>query len=420
MQIYDTVIVGGGAAGLTAAVLLGQMGERLSRRYSILILEKQARVGKKLLATGNGTCNITNMAATPDRYHGNRALAKAVVHRFSPPDTIAFFNHIGVNCVQHADGKVYPRAAQASAVLDQLRREAAVYGVEERCDSKVTAIQKSKNGFTITTATDTIHAKTVLVCTGGAAAPALGGDTDGYGLLTALGHNRRPLFPSIVQVKTDTTYVRAMKGLRIDGKVTLTSPTESRSDTGEILFTEYGLSGPAVMQVSRVAGSWERQKRGECTAFLDLLPDMPINDLITILSVRRSLKQRTLEGYLTGFLNKRIGQTVLRAAGHTLTAPADSLSDADVKALAQLMKNWAFPVVGTKGFAGAQVTAGGIDGAEFNPDTMESRFIKGIFAAGEVLDVDGDCGGMNLQFAFSSAAVAVHGIIERLKGSGTP
>lgn len=411
MQIYDTIIVGGGAAGLTAATLLGRHG------LSVLLLEKQPRVGKKLLATGNGTCNITNANATPDRYHGGRQLADAVIRQFSPLDTVAFFNSIGVSCVKRPDGKYYPRAEQAAAVLDQLRAETAVLGVTEQCDTAVQSIKKAKDGFLVGTESGDFTAKTVLVCTGGAAAPQLGGCVDGYGLLTALGHTKTPLFPSIVQLKTDVTFIKAMKGLRIDGTVTISTDKETRSDTGEILFTEYGLSGPAVMQVSRVAGNWERAKKGACTVSLDLFPDMREGELITLLSRRRGLKGRTLENFFTGFLNKRIGQTAIRAAGLTLTAPVETLTDDHLLQLAKLLKNWTFAVLGTKGFTGAQVTAGGITANEFRDTTMESCYVSGVFAAGEVLDVDGDCGGFNLQFAFASAAVAAGGILRRVKGS---
>ncbi len=419
MQVYDTIIIGGGAAGLTAAVLLGRSAQRQGNPLSVLLLEKQPRVGKKLLATGNGTCNITNANATPDRYHGDKNLANAVIRQFSPSDTVAFFNSIGVSCVKREDGKYYPRAEQAAAVLDQLRLETELLGVEERCDTAVSSIQKDKNGFCVQTENETLFAKTVLVCTGGAAAPALGGSVDGYALLTALGHTRTPLFPSIVQLKTDVTFIKAMKGLRIDGTLTLKTTKQSRSDTGEILFTDYGLSGPAAMQVSRIAGDWERQKKGECTAHLDLFPDMREQDLVTVLKRRAALKGRTLENYLTGFLNKRIGQTAVRAAGLSLAAPTASLTDEQIAALAHLLKNWEFKVIGTKGFAGAQVTAGGITANEFNQNTMESCYQKGVFAAGEILDVDGDCGGFNLQFAFASAAVAAGGILARLKAGAT-
>jgi len=410
MHIYDTVIVGGGAAGLTAAVLLGRRG------FSVLLLEKAPRVGKKLLATGNGTCNITNANATPDRYHGGKGLAQAVIRQFSPLDTVAFFNSLGVSCVKRPDGKYYPRCEQAAAVLDQLRMEAAANGVTEQCDTTVTAISPQKDGVTVITDNGSFAAKTVLVCTGGAASPQLGGSVDGYTLLTALGHTKTPLFPSIVQLRTDITFIKAMKGLRADATVTVKTDTVSRSDTGEVLFTEYGLSGPAVMQVSRVVGDWERQKKGACTVTLDLFPDMRDTDLAATLSRRRDLKGRTLENLLTGFVNKRIGQTAVRAAGLSLTDPVNTLHDDEIVTLAKLLKHWEFPVLGTKGFTGAQVTAGGITANEFDPATMESCYQKGVFAAGEVIDVDGDCGGFNLQFAFASAAVAVSGIERRLKG----
>jgi predicted Rossmann fold flavoprotein len=218
------------------------------------------------------------------------------------------------------------------------------------------------------------------------------------------------LFPSIVQLRTPTDFVKAMKGMRVTATVWLEANGQKRQDTDEVLFTEYGVSGPAVMQVSRIAADWERQKKGNCTLTVDLFPDMEREQLTALLQQRKGLKNRTLEDFLTGLLNKRVGQTALRAAGFSLATAVETLTDRDIDRVVKQLKGWEFPVLGTKGFSGAQVTAGGIKGEEFDPHTLESRICPGVFAAGEILDVDGDCGGFNLQFAFASAFVAANGI----------
>lgn len=406
---YDCVVIGGGAAGLTAAALLGRASHGKQR---VLLLEKAPRPGKKLLATGNGTCNLTNTGATAARYHGCPSLAAAVLGVFSPSDTMGFFTSLGVDCRVREDGRVYPYSEQAAAVLDALRLEAAARGIEIRCDQPATALQRTKTGWRVATAAGAIETDTVLVCTGGAAAPALGGSAEAYGLLTDLGLTKTPLFPSIVQLRTDTALVRAVKGIRVDAGVELRldGAVQTRN-TGEVLFTDYGLSGPAVMQVSRVAGDWERRQRGRLTAVLDLLPDWDLTALEERIGARSRLPGRTLEDLFTGLLHKRVGQTVLRAAGVLpLTRPADTLTPAECRRAAALCKGWELTVLGTKGFGGAQVTAGGIDARQVDPQTMGLRGFPGLFAAGEVLDVDGDCGGFNLQFAFSSAYVAAAAI----------
>lgn len=411
MERKKTVIVGGGAAGLVAAVLLGR-----ELHGEVLLLERLPRVGKKLLATGNGTCNITNIHAERARYHGDSALAAAVIERFSPADALRFYESVGIVCDQRGDGKCYPRCEQAAAVLDCLRLAAAECGAELRCEQTVTAISPQKGGLLVTTDKGDILADTVLVCTGGAASPSLGGSTDGYALLTALGHRRTPLFPAIVQLRTDTAFVRAMKGLRVDAAVTVTTEKARRREVGEVLFTDYGLSGPPVLQVSRLAADWERQKRGACTVSLDLFPTMTKEETAALLQARRAFPTRTMEDFFTGLLQKRVGQTVVRACGLPLTQPIGALREKDMARLTDTVKNWEFAVLGTQGFGGAQVTAGGIDTADFDRVTLQSKKTPRLFAAGEMLNVDGDCGGFNLQFAAASAAAAARGILTLLKG----
>ncbi|MBQ9964635.1 MAG: aminoacetone oxidase family FAD-binding enzyme [Clostridia bacterium] len=399
---WHTVIVGGGAAGLAAAIFCARKlgGER------ILLLEKAPRVGKKLLATGNGTCNITNRHADPSHYHGADAarFCAPALEAFPPSACVEFFRSLGIVCAPREAGREYPLCEQAAAVLDCMRLELAALGVTERCDAAVTAIRPTKNGFTVHTADETVSARHVIVCTGGAASPSLGGSAEGYTLVTALGHRKTPLFPSIVQVKTDVTYVKAMKGLRTDATVRfLLDGKEQCSHTGELLFTEYGISGPAVMQISRAVGDWERRKRGVMTAQIDLLPSFSLTDLTAELSRR---PKRPAEHFLTGLLNKRIGQTVCRAAGLSLTDPVN-----DPARLAHLIKAFPLTVHGTQGFGGAQVTAGGIDTNDVDPHTMQSRLVKHLYLIGELLDIDGDCGGYNLQWAWASAYAAAQAVI---------
>lgn len=406
---YEIAIVGGGASGLAAAVFCA----REHGGNGIVLLEKQARVGKKLLATGSGTCNFTNLHVSPTHYHGDGAAAfvTPALTAFLPDACLSFFRSLGVLCSPREEGREYPLCQQASAVLDCLRLELAHRGVIERCDAAVTAITPQNGGFLLTlSGGETLTAHRVILATGGAASPSLGGSSESYALAAALGHRKTPLFPAIVQVRTDTAFVRAMKGLRTDATVTFCLNGKPLcSHTDELLFTEYGISGPAVMQISRAVGDWERRKTGTMTAEVDLLPTINRTDLLALLAERRALG-RTAADFLTGILGKRIGQTVCRAAGLRLEQPTDALSPNTLHRIADTVKRFTLPVIGTQGFGGAQVTAGGIATADIDPRTMMSRRVAGLYLIGEVLDVDGDCGGFNLHWAWASAYAAAKAV----------
>ncbi len=406
----DVAIIGGGAAGLAAAIFL----KRRCSALQVAVLERGARVGRKLLSTGNGTCNISNIHASPAYYHGGDvSFVKPALAAFPPHAAMAFFDSIGVICRPREDGRVYPVCEQAAAVLDCLRAECAALGVEEVTEAAVSAICLQKRGFVLETAQGALQTKQVLVTAGGAASPSLGGVTDGYALLAALGHEKTPLFPAVTQICAESEFLRAVKGLRAD--VCLTLETEGNTlaqSEGELLFCDYGLSGPAALAISRVVGDWERKKQGVMTAVVDLLPSWDVEVVMHEVRRRTALGGRTAEDMLTGLLNKRIGQTVMRAAGVLpLSRAANSLTEEEIAAVASLIKGWRFAVRGTKGLAAAQVTAGGIATVGFDPKTMRSRRVAGLYAAGEVLDIDGDCGGFNLQWAWSSARAAAEGIL---------
>ena len=417
----DCGIIGGGAAGLAAAAFLSCLS---GGTVSSVILEKGVRVGRKLLATGNGTCNLSNIHAAPPYYHGAEPdFARPALSAFPPEEATAFFTSIGVECHQREDGRIYPLCAQAGAVLDCLRLTLAAAGVREECGAPVTAIHPGRDGFRIEReGAEPWYVRRVLVCTGGAASPSLGGGTDGYGLLGALGHPRTPLFPSIVQVKTDVAFVKAVKGIRADAELRFERDGRPVArETGEILFTEYGLSGPAVMQISRCVADWERRREGEMAAVLNILPDLDKKELAASLRRRAALPGRTAGDLLTGLVHKRLGQTVLRAAGYTdLNAPVSALREADLRRIAAGLTAWRIPVQGTQWMGGAQVTAGGVKTAGFDPVTMESRKVPGLYAAGEVLDIDGDCGGYNLQWAWASAHAAASAMVRSLSAGGAP
>ena len=402
-------VIGGGAAGLSAAVMAARRGG------AVRLFEKQPRVGRKLLATGNGTCNLSNLHASPEHYHGgDPGFVFPALRAFSPQDAMAFFASIGVPCTVRENGRIYPIVEQASAVLDALRFEAEALGVQMLTDTAVTAIVPRQDGVRLQTTVGAFDVSCVLVAVGGAASGRLGGSADGYRLLTAIGHEKTPLFPSIVQIKTAKDPVRPLKGLRLDAALTLCLDGKAAATSeGEVLFADYGLSGPAAMEIGRVAADWERRKQGHMTVSIDLLPGIVAPDLLDMLTKRRALPGRTLDRWLIGLLPKALGQTLLKVAGvQPLSRMADSVTDAELRVLTDIIKGGMLPVEGAAGMDAAQVTAGGVKTAGFDPATMRSRRCPFVYAAGEVLDIDGDCGGYNLQWAWASAHAAVTAMTE--------
>ncbi len=391
-------IIGGGASGLMAAITAAEGG------HSVVLLERQARVGRKLLSTGNGRCNLTNLNFSPENYHGAPdPFLRPALEAFPPRAALEFFHSLGLLTVAEPSGRVYPRSDQAGSVVDVLRF-AAARGAEVRTGAEVLALHRKGEGFALELADEVLTADRVLVCCGGLAGEKLGGSKSGYQLLASLGHHRTALRPALVQLRTGDALVRSLKGVRADAHVRLERRGALLAESaGEVQFTDYGLSGPAIFEISRAAAAAE----GEAAVRLDLLREVSQDELERLLERRAAdFPGLTLENLLTGMLHNRLGRTVLRGAGYGLDGLASDLKAADFQKIAAAVKDLVFPLTGTQGFDAAQVTAGGMDTAEFDPATLQSRLVPGLYAAGEVLDVDGDCGGYNLQWAWASGRLA--------------
>ena len=393
-------IIGAGASGMAAAISAAASGA-----HQVLLLERQARVGRKLLATGNGRCNLTNRQTHPGRYHGSSPdFVRPALDAYPVDSTLDFFQTLGLYTVTEPGGRVYPWSDQANSVVDVLRFALDRRNIQLRTGTEIVSVKKTAEGFRLKDQNgQSYEADRLIVSCGGAAGTKLGGGLSGYQLLRSLGHHCTKLFPSLVQLKTDPALVRGLKGVRASAELRLTlNDALLDKAQGEVQFTEYGVSGPAVFDLSRSAAAVEG-----CVLHLDLLPGCRAEELLSSLCIRISRFPSLLaEDLLTGILHNRLGRMLVRAAEIGLNTPLTSLNWEQLNRVVELCGELALPVTGTMGMEGAQVTAGGIVTREFDPATLQSRIVPGLYATGEVLDVDGDCGGFNLQWAWSSGLLA--------------
>lgn len=405
---YDVIIVGGGASGMCAAINIKIRNSGIS----VAVLEQLSRVGKKLITTGNGRCNISNAFINASRYHGNHAdFADFALTAYGNSFAESFFAKIGIVFKYDEFGRAYPYSLQASSVVDSMRFALADSGVDTFVDTRVLSYSKNQNLFKIKTDNGEFVCKKIIF----AAGLYSGGEKLGSnGTVLEMLHNRGykiiKTTPAIVQLKTKTEVVRSLKGIKVNATASLLVDKKLlKTDSGEVLFCDYGLSGPPIMQLSREV---ERTK-GEKIISLDLMNDYSFSEVCNMLEYRRSvLHSRCLDEFLTGMLNKRVGQSVIKLCGLKLGDGVISLTDNDIKRIASVIKAMQFTVVGTAGFENSQVTAGGLDTAQFDCKTMESYREKGVYCIGEILDIDGDCGGFNLQWAWSSAMCASNAVCD--------
>ena len=396
-------VIGGGASGIVAAIAAGRKGA------DVTILEKNQRIGRKILATGNGRWNLTDLDLSISNFHGrNPKFAFAALSRFDLEETIEFFEQLGVSHKVEEGGKVFPVSNQASSVLDVLRYELEEIGVKILCDSEVVKIKEKKAEFKIYLGGGrTFQADRVIIATGGRAAPHFGSNGSGYALAKNLGHAIVEPFPALVQLKLAARFLRQIQGIKFEGGAELIVGDRSvQAASGEILFTEYGISGPPIFCLSRRAGEY-LQKNQSVWLKLQLVNTLSPEELEELLFRRfQSGPGKSAAFSFVGFLNKKLAPVILREAGIDFNKPAGQITAGERKKIVQILKDWRFPVTGNTSWPAAQVTAGGVDVKDINGRTMESRLTPKLYFAGEVVDIDGDCGGYNLQWAWSSGFVA--------------
>jgi predicted Rossmann fold flavoprotein len=396
-------VIGGGASGIAAAVTAARLGAQ------VVVLERLDRIGKKILATGNGRCNLGNQNAFAEHYYTrNRKQLESLMKPMKPEGILRFFKEMGLLCDIQEDGKVYPYCYQASMVLDVLRNALVQLGVEIECSFEVNQIIPRKGGYEIYAKDGrSITADQVILAAGGQASPKLGSNGSGLSLAKALGHHVNPVYPCLVPLKGKNPYLSGLKGIRAQCRVSLYRGDRMlQQDTGEILFTEYGVSGIPAMQLSCRMGM--EGKAQDLWLGLDFFPHMEWEQVTNMLfSRRKEFSDQTLEQYLLGTVNKKIAYGVLKSAGAApLSRMVSSLSDREVKNIAGQLKNWKVELTGTLSWDQAQVMGGGVRLDEVLPGTMESTLCPGLYLTGELLDAAGECGGFNLHWAWWTGILA--------------
>ncbi|MDY0234721.1 MAG: NAD(P)/FAD-dependent oxidoreductase [Gudongella sp.] len=396
------IIVGGGASGMMAAIIARRKGSEVT------ILERNDRVGKKLLATGNGRCNYTNENINLNFFHGeDKEFIRSVLDRFTNTEVIEFFESLGIVPAVEDNGKVFPLSFQSSSMLDVLRYEMQRLNIKLETESYVVKITKDKSFNLYTKDGRNFKADKIIIATGGMAMPVSGSDGNGYSIAQTFMHVKNEPTPALVQLKLIGDKWKQINGVKFIGKASLIiNDKYIADDIGDILFTDYGVSGPPILQLSREA--IKAKKEGKSVKIgISILHNKTKKEVFEYLKERfQKMPEKTLEESLIGMINKRLILPIIKELGMDKDKHSYDINEVEVSSLAEILVNWEFELSGDKGWGHAQTTAGGISLEKINPDTMESKIVEGLFLCGELLDVDGDCGGYNLQWAWSSGYIA--------------
>ncbi|MBQ8279376.1 MAG: NAD(P)/FAD-dependent oxidoreductase [Roseburia sp.] len=399
---FDVVIIGGGAAGLMAAITAARNGAKVA------ILEHKEKTGKKILSTGNGKCNYTNEQQGVSFFRGeDPAFVVPVFNQFGFAESVAFFEEIGVT-PKVKNGYYYPASEQASAVLEVLRLEANYLRVREVCECEIKEIKQAETGFLLHTTAGEFVCKSVIFATGLLAAPKSGSDGSAFQHIEKFGHHFIDVVPALVPLQGKQAFFRQLAGIRAEIQAILYVENEEiASECGELQLTDYGVSGIPIFQLSRYATKALKVGK-KVHIMLDFLPNLSLEETVILFEKRfhKAEQKKTVCECFVGLFNKKLAEVLIKEAGISLGDSPKKVSLEQIEVLARLAKGLRVDVTGSKSFEQAQVCAGGVDTKEINAETMESKLVKGLYFAGELVDIDGMCGGYNLQWAWSSGYVA--------------
>ena len=398
MNVYDLIIIGGGASGIMASLSASDFGS------SVLILEKNNRIGKKILVTGNGRCNYTNVFLKKDDFN-HPDFVENIFNQFGPAETIDYFENLGIIAKVEDEGKTYPLSEQASTFLDVFLYEIEKRNIRVELEQEVIRITKNNDYFLLTTKDGKKYsAKKLILSTGGKSMSLTGSDGSGYDLAKGLGHKATEVFPALVKLRLDSPHLKHLSGVKINSQVDLMLDDEIiQSETGDILFANYGISGPTILELSRKANELLNKNK------------KPKVRVILIQSVSKAKiierfnhsQDKEISQSLVGLVNKRFISVLLKESGiDKSNILVKDVNKSQLFKLIDLLYDWRISITGSLGFEDSQVTAGGIDLVSVNNQTLESKIHKGLYFTGEVLDIDGRCGGYNLQWAWSSGYIA--------------
>ncbi len=393
------VIIGGGASGLVAGIVAARRG------FKVVLYEKNTKVGRKILATGNGRCNISNKNISVQNYHGcEPSFVKFALNEFNTNEVKKFFSHLGLEIINGANGRLYPMSLQALSVVDYLFFEVKKLGVEVVTSCEIKDIEKLGEKFRVSFHATNREFDKVIIATGSLAMPTLGSSDSGYGFAKKMGHTLQKPFASLVQFVCDDDSIKEASGVKIVASLDIFIDKELKNSVkGDLLFTNYGLSGSGILDISRSVSFGILNKK-EVEIRVDLLPDVSLDALKSLLLKRVKLSQTmTSFLWLNGIIHKKLIKLVLIQGKISQDA---KINTKIINKMAYVMKNLSLKIDDIKGVKSCEVMAGGVLTKDINPKTFESKLVSGLYFSGEVLDIDGDCGGYNLHFAWASGYLA--------------